>query len=205
MIKENQWIYERARTHLFQSAKTKHLVAERCLDDVFKAVTLITKAFRARKKVLLCGNGGSAADCQHIAAEFVSTLTQDFKRPGLSAMALTTDTSYLTAFANDYGFDGVFARQVETLGVSGDVLVGISTSGNSKNVIRAVEAAKSMNMYTLVFTGAGGRLKDLADIAISVPSHDTQHIQESHITIGHILCDLVERSLYGIGHKGDAQ
>lgn len=196
MTNGDEWLCERAKTHLIQSAEIKHQVAEKCLNDIFKAVMLITEAFRARKKLLLCGNGGSAADCQHIAAEFVSTLTQDFKRPGLSAIALTTDTSYLTAFSNDFGFEGVFARQVETLGVSGDILIGISTSGNSKNVIRAVEAARCLKMRTLALTGAGGRLVNLADVAIAVPSCSTQHIQESHITIGHILCDLVERSLF---------
>jgi len=158
---------------------------------------MIADAFRARKKLLLCGNGGSAADCQHIAAEFVGTLSQDFRRPGLGAIALTTDSSYLTAYSNDYGFEGVFARQVETLGTRGDILIGISTSGNSRNVIRAIEAAKALSMKTVALCGARGQLIGMTDLAIAVPSSATQYIQESHIVIGHILCDLVERTLFG--------
>jgi D-sedoheptulose 7-phosphate isomerase len=194
-----QWMHERAKTHLVQSAETKIQVAEKCLESIIKAAELMATTFKEGGKVLLCGNGGSAADCQHIAAEFVSTLTQDFKRPGLRAIALTTDTSYLTAYSNDFGFEGVFARQVETLGDSGDAIIGISTSGNSKNVIRALDAAKRLGMGTVVLAGNGGQLINMADIAISVPSASTQHIQESHITIGHILCDLVERSFFGQG------
>ncbi|MEA3275051.1 MAG: SIS domain-containing protein, partial [Pseudomonadota bacterium] len=140
--------------------------------------------------------GGSAADCQHLAAELMSTLTQDFRRPGLKAVALTTDTSFLTAYTNDFGYDGVFARQVETLGEPGDALVGISTSGNSKNVILAMEAARKNELRTVALLGMGGRLQALADVVIAVPSTSTQHIQEAHIAVGHILCDLVERTLF---------
>jgi phosphoheptose isomerase len=189
-------MYDRARTHLIQSAETQRRVSGQCLDPIIEAAVLIAEAFKAGKKIMLCGNGGSAADCQHIAAEFVSTLTQDFKRPGLGAMALTTDTSLMTAYSNDYGFEGLFARQVEALGVPGDILIGISTSGNSQNVIRAIEAAKKRKMGTVVLAGAGGRMAEMADVVIAVPCEKTQHIQESHIAIGHILCDLVERSLF---------
>ncbi|MGZ3606733.1 MAG: D-sedoheptulose-7-phosphate isomerase [Syntrophales bacterium] len=187
---------DRARAHLIQSAETKHRVAEECLESMVRAAQQIAESFKSGGKLLLCGNGGSAADCQHIAAEFVSALTQDFKRPGLKAIALTTDTSFLTAFSNDFGFEGAFARQVETFGAPGDTLIGISTSGNSKNVILTVEAARKINMRSIGLLGSGGRLIDMADIVIAVPSTSTQHIQEAHITIGHILCDLVECCLF---------
>jgi D-sedoheptulose 7-phosphate isomerase len=145
---------------------------------------------------MLCGNGGSAADCQHIAAELVSTLTQAFRRPALSAIALTTDSSFLTAYSNDYGFEGIFARQVEAHGAPGDVLIAISTSGNSRNVVLAVEKARDLGIHTVGLLGTGGKLQELPDIVVAVPSTNTAHIQECHITLGHILCDLVERSLF---------
>jgi D-sedoheptulose 7-phosphate isomerase len=147
--------------------------------------------------VLLCGNGGSAADCQHTAAELVSRLTSDFERPGLPALALTTDTSFLTAFANDYGFEGVFARQVQALGTPSDLIIGISTSGNSANVLRALEAARQIHMRTIALTGKGGRLAELADLTIAVPSTRTQCIQEAFLAIEHVLCDLTERHVFG--------
>ena len=137
-----------------------------------------------------------------MATEFVSRLSKDFDRPGLPAIALTTDTSYITAFANDFGFDGVFERQVQALGKPGDVLIGISTSGNSANVIRAVEAGLASDLRTIVLTGRHGRLGTMAEVAISVPSADTQHIQESHLAIEHILCELVERDMFGQGESG---
>ena len=152
--------------------------------------------FRSGGKVLLCGNGGSAADCQHMATEFVSRLSKEFERPGLPAIALTTDTSFLTAFTNDCGFEGVFARQVQALGRPGDVLIGISTSGNSPNVIRAVEAARAAKMHIIALTGNSGRLTGIVDIAIAVPSDNTQHIQEAHLGIEHLLCYLIERHLF---------
>ncbi|MBK8185457.1 MAG: D-sedoheptulose 7-phosphate isomerase [Candidatus Competibacteraceae bacterium] len=187
---------ERARAHLLESAETKHRVAGQCLESLVRAAQLLTESFAAGGKLLLCGNGGSAADCQHIAAEFVSTLTQDFRRPGLKAIALTTDTSFLTAYTNDFGYEGVFARQVETFGAPGDTLIGISTSGNSKNVLNAMEVARKIGLRTIGLAGSGGQIHELADIVIGVPSKSTQHIQEAHITIGHILCDLVERCLF---------
>jgi D-sedoheptulose 7-phosphate isomerase len=166
------------------------------LGSIVAASELIAGAFRSGSKVLLCGNGGSAADCQHMATEFVSRLTGDFERPGLPAIALTTDTSFLTAYSNDCGFDGIFERQVSALGKTGDVLIGISTSGNSENVIRAVRAAKIANMQTVALTGEEGRLGPMAHVAIVVPSKDTQHIQEAHLAIEHILCHLVEWSVF---------
>jgi len=188
--------YERARACLIESAEVKRLVVENCLDSIVSAAELIAGAFRSGGKVLLCGNGGSAADCQHMAAEFVSILRRDFERPGLPAIALTTDTSFLTAYANDFGYEGVFARQVEALGKAGDLLVGISTSGNSVNVIRAVESAHRIGMRTVALTGRGGKLPGIADVAVSVPSADTQHIQEAHLAIEHVICELVERHLF---------
>lgn len=202
MSADETWLCERAKLHLEQSASVKHRVVEDCLDSILKASVLIADVFRSGGKLLLCGNGGSAADCQHIAAELVSTLTQDFPRPALGAIALTTDASILTAYTNDYGFEGVFARQVDALGAAGDALLGISTSGNSKNVLAAMETAEKAGIRTIGLAGRGGRLSEIADVAIAVPSDSTQHIQESHITIGHVLCDLVERRLFGQQGEG---
>ena len=184
-------------THLLESAAVKRQMAEQCTHAIAAAAGEISEAFRNGRKLLLCGNGGSAADCQHMAAEFTSRLTMDFARPGLPAIALTTDTSFLTAYANDFDFTGVFARQVQALGQSGDVLIGISTSGNSKNVIKAVEAARDRDMRVIILCGSGGALRDLADVAICVPSKRTQYIQEGHLAAEHIVCYLVERALFG--------
>jgi D-sedoheptulose 7-phosphate isomerase len=188
---------DRVRAYLVESAEVKRLTAEACGEAITAAAALIAEAFRAGGKLLICGNGGSAADCQHMAAELVSRLTKDFERPGLPAIALTTDTSFLTAYANDCGFEGVFARQVQALGRPGDVVLGISTSGNSANVVRAVELGRAMGMRCIALTGSGGRLAKLADVTIAVPSDDTQHIQEAHLAVEHLLCMLVERSLFG--------
>lgn len=187
---------ERARAHLLGSGDVQRQVAELCLDTILRASRLIADSFKSGGKLLLCGNGGSAADAQHVAAEFVSRLTADFERPGLPAIALTTDTSFLTAYANDYGFEGVFERQVGALGNPGDVLMGISTSGSSRNVLRAMEAASAAGLATIALTGMGGRMSELADVAIVVPSQDTQHVQEAHLAIEHVVCDLVERHLF---------
>jgi len=147
---------------------------------------------------MLCGNGGSAADAQHLAAEFVIRLSPNIKRPGLPAIALTTDTSNLTAGANDIGYDNVFARSVEALGQEGDILIGISTSGNSPSVNNAFIKAREMKINTIGFLGKeGGKAKELCDIAIIVPSDDTQRIQEGHITIGHIIFQEVEQEMFG--------
>jgi D-sedoheptulose 7-phosphate isomerase len=183
---------------LRESAETKNKIAERCSADISKAIDLIIKALNQKKKILLCGNGGSAADAQHLATEFVIRLSPTIKRPGLPAIALTTDTSNLTAGANDFGYDAVFARSVEALGNEGDVLIGISTSGNSANVNNAFAKAKQKNMVTIAFLGKdGGKSKDMADLAIVVPSNDTQRIQEGHITIGHIIFQEVEQEMFG--------
>jgi D-sedoheptulose 7-phosphate isomerase len=184
-------------TELEASAQTKHRIAASCADQILRAVETVTGALRNGRKILLCGNGGSAADCQHLATEFVIRMNPAIRRPGLPAIALTTDSSMLTAGANDIGYDNVFARAVEALGSPGDVLIGISTSGKSESVNRAVTTAKGKGMTTIGLLGRdGGTMKALVDVAIVVPSDDTQRIQEGHITIGHIICGLAERELY---------
>jgi len=188
--------FRKIESHMLQSAEIKRQTAARCAQSIVKATEVIAGAFLSSGKLLLCGNGGSAADCQHMAAEFVSRLSKDIERRALPAIALTTDTSFLTAFSNDCGFEGIFERQIEALGRAGDVLIGISTSGNSPNVIRAVEAAGKRNMGTIALTGNGGRLAAMADIVIAVPSTDTQYIQEAHLAVEHILCELVEFALF---------
>jgi D-sedoheptulose 7-phosphate isomerase len=186
--------FRKIENHLLQSAEIKRQTAASCAGSIAKAADLIAKVYLSGRKLLLCGNGGSAADCQHMAAEFVSRLSKDLDRRALPAIALTTDTSFLTAFSNDCGFEGIFERQVEALGSAGDVLIGISTSGNSSNVLRAIEAARKKDMHTITLTGNGGRLSAMADIAIAVPSSDTQYIQEAHLAVEHIVCELVSLS-----------
>jgi len=181
------------RDHLRRSADAKLKAASACATSIEQAATLIADSFRAGGKLLICGNGGSAADAQHFAAEFVCRLTSDFERPGLPALGLTTDTSVLTAYANDYAFEGVFARQVQALGKRGDVLFGISTSGSSRNVVAAVAEARRVGMAVVTLTGDRGVLPQQADIAIAVPEAVTAHIQEVHLAIEHIICHLVER------------
>jgi D-sedoheptulose 7-phosphate isomerase len=186
------------RDSLKESSNTKLRILQQCLPDISKAVDIIIQAFNNKKKVLLCGNGGSAADAQHLATEFVIRLSPCIKRPGLPAIALTTDSSMLTAGANDLGYDNVFTRSLEALGVEGDVLIGISTSGNSQSVNNAFQKARNMKLTTIGFLGKdGGTSKKLVDLAIVVPSDDTQRIQEGHITIGHIIFQEVEQELFG--------
>jgi phosphoheptose isomerase len=187
---------QRAKAYLQASAEVKRQVAQECLEPIVAAAKIIAAVFEANGKILLCGNGGSAADCQHMAAEFVGVLRKDFQRAGLPAIALTTDTSFLTAHANDCGYESVFEHQVRAFGKPGDALVGISTSGNSANVVLAVEAAKAIGLHTIVLMGNQGRLASIAETVITVPSSDTQHIQEAHIAIEHIICELVERQLF---------
>ena len=180
------------------SAALKRLIFEQCADRIIKAVDALIHALNTKNKILLCGNGGSAADAQHLAAELVIRMDPTIKRPGLPALALTTDTSVLTAGANDIGYDQVFARSVEALGLPGDVLMVFSTSGRSASINNAVHVAHQRRMTTIALLGRdGGETKDLVDIAIVVPSTSTAHIQEGHITIGHIVCSLIERELYG--------
>jgi D-sedoheptulose 7-phosphate isomerase len=196
MIGESRANLREIEIHLLESAEIKRLTATKCAESISQAGVILADTFLAGGKLLLCGNGGSAADCQHMAAEFVSRLSRQFDRRALPALALTTDTSFLTAFGNDYSFDGVFERQVEAFGTSGDVLIAISTSGNSPNVLRAVEAARGKNIRTIALTGNSGRLSTLVDVAIRVPSGNTQYIQETHLAVEHVLCELVESILF---------
>jgi D-sedoheptulose 7-phosphate isomerase len=191
---------EKLRWHVRQSIATKEALLRECETELLSIARVVTRALAAGRKLMLCGNGGSAADCQHIASEFVSVLTQHFMRPGLAAISLTTDTSLLTASANDFGFEGVFVRQVQALGAPGDVVIGISTSGNSPNVLQALRWARSHGMHAIGFTGAsGGKMPEVCDLCLCVPSVVTQFIQESHIMAGHIVCDLAEQSLCEAG------
>ncbi|MGE5437011.1 MAG: SIS domain-containing protein [Syntrophothermus sp.] len=183
---------------LVESSETKLAIKRDCKESIIEAINLLIQSFRAGNKLLLCGNGGSAADCQHIAAEFMIRLNHHIDRPAIPAIALTTDTSNLTAGGNDIGFENVFARNVQGLGMNGDVLLAISTSGNSGNVIKAVDMAKSKGMKIIGFLGGdGGKLKPLVDVPVVIPSKNVQRIQEGHITVAHILCELVEQGLYG--------
>jgi D-sedoheptulose 7-phosphate isomerase len=183
---------------LKESSDVKLKIISECGADIIASVEKISYSLKNKHKILLCGNGGSAADCQHIAAEFMIRLSHHINRPALPAIALTTDTSNLTAGGNDIGFENVFARNVEGLGLEGDVLFAISTSGNSPNIIKAVEVAKSKKMAVIGFLGGnGGKLKNMVDIPVVIPSSNTQRIQEGHITVAHIICELVETELYG--------
>ena len=189
------------RQRLSESNAVRQMVMERCASQIVDAARIVGAAYQDGKKLLLCGNGGSAADCQHMAAEFMSRLTKQVQRRALPAIALTTDTSFMTAFANDCGYEGVFERQVEALGEQGDVLLGISTSGSSKNVLRAMIVAKQNGMRCVALVGEGGAMKEMADVAIAVPSAQTQYIQESHISIEHLICELVERELFSEAYE----
>ncbi|EDP4155244.1 D-sedoheptulose 7-phosphate isomerase [Campylobacter jejuni] len=180
------------------------LVKEQILKDenlitLIKNASLeVIKAYKNGNKTLLAGNGGSAADAQHIAGEFVSRFY--FDRPGIASIALTTDTSILTAIGNDYGYENLFARQVQAQGVKGDVFIGISTSGNSKNILKALELCKQKEIISIGLSGAsGGAMNELCDYCIKVPSTCTPRIQEAHILIGHIICAIIEEELFGKG------
>lgn len=188
--------------NITEQIRASMLVKEAILADprliavIGRAARTVTEAYEAGKKTLLAGNGGSAADAQHIAGEFVSRFR--FDRPGLASVALTTDTSILTAIGNDYGYDELFARQIQAQGAEGDVFIGISTSGNSVNLVRALAVCREKGIRTIGLTGAdGGVMAGLCDVPIRVPSSDTPRIQESHILIGHILCGIVEEAVFG--------
>ncbi|MDR1706518.1 MAG: D-sedoheptulose 7-phosphate isomerase [Prevotella sp.] len=180
------------------SILTKELLLknENIIAAIEKASAIITDAYQSGNKTLLAGNGGSAADAQHIAGEFVSRFY--FDRPGLPSIALSTDTSILTAIGNDYGYEKLFSRQVQAQGVKGDVFIGISTSGSSKNVVEALKMAKEKEIFTVGLTGEKhGAMDEFCDICIKVPSLETPRIQECHILIGHIICCIVEESIFG--------
>lgn len=182
------------RAQLAESVRVKEVVASQLAPAIAQAAELWLQALRSGGLVAFCGNGGSAADAQHLAGELISRFRHN--RAAYRGLALTTDTSILTAIGNDFGFEGVFARQVEGLMRPGDLLVAISTSGNARNCVLAVEQARRQGVATMALTGeSGGQLAPLADLALRVPSSDTPRIQEAHITIGHILCDLVEAAL----------
>lgn len=189
---------EIVRRQLAQSIETMTKVMNDDVlhDTVVEAGRLTAESMKRGGKLLVCGNGGSAADSQHLVAEFVSRLTID--RPALRAIALTTDSSILTAIGNDYAYDNVFERQVEALGNKGDVLLAISTSGNSKNCVKALQQAKKMGLTTIAYTGNnGGAMKDLADLNVIIPSNVTMNIQESHLALEHIFCMIVELCYFG--------
>ncbi|MEA1969558.1 MAG: D-sedoheptulose 7-phosphate isomerase [Thermodesulfobacteriota bacterium] len=179
---------------LEQSIKVKHDFISKNLALIEQGAELLVKALKNGNKILLFGNGGSAADAQHIAAEFINRFQME--RPPLAALSLTTDTSVLTSIGNDYSFDDIFLKQIQALGKKGDVAIGITTSGNSCNVIKAAMEAKSMGLKTIGFSGNKGQLKEIVDIAFCVDSKTTARIQESHITLAHILCDLTERMIF---------
>jgi len=174
------------------SARTKEAMIDVCTPSILQAASIIAKSHLNGGKLMLCGNGGSAADSQHIAGEFIGGLNSDRDREPLSAIALNTNTSNLTAIGNDFGFDQIFARQIKALGKTGDVLIGISTSGKSQNIIQAVIIAKELGIKTIGLMGQTGILKEIVEVAITVPSNNIQRIQEGHITIGHIICEIVE-------------
>lgn len=182
-------ITQRMADHAAVLEATKTLIPK-----IEQVGSYITKTLQDGHKIMLCGNGGSAADAQHLAAEIVGRFQKE--REAFPALALTVDTSVLTAVANDYGYDTVFSRQVQGLGQAGDVLIGISTSGNSKNIIAAIAEARKKNMIIVGFTGAGGgKMADLCDVCLAVPSNVTARIQEMHIMIGHILCEIAEEKM----------
>jgi D-sedoheptulose 7-phosphate isomerase len=166
-----------------------------CAKDIDIAANILTDAVKNGRKILWCGNGGSAADAQHMATELMGGL-RDHDRPAIASIALTTDSSFLTAWSNDTDFNTIFSRQLDGLGKAGDVLVAISTSGNSENIVQAVERAKAMDMAVIILTGqSGGKLRDKGDVIIRIPSDDTQRIQEGHLLAEHIMCEMVENAI----------
>jgi len=193
MVKLENLIRQRIRESLEIKERLLSSAQIKIIAEIGK---VIVEAYRKGKKVILFGNGGSAADAQHIAAELVGKYY--WKREPLPAIALTTNTSSLTAISNDYSFDVLFARQLKALGQEGDIAIGISTSGNSENVVQAMKKAKAKGLITIGLTGeSGGKLKEIVDYCLCIPSNDIPRIQEAHITVGHIICEIVERELFG--------
>lgn len=197
MVPDKEWPTNRIRAHLIESAQVMLQAADQCAESIVTAARLLYESFKRGGKLMICGNGGSAAESQHLATEFVSRLTGEFQRPGLPAIALTADSSFITAHANDYSFQEIFERQVQALGVAGDVLLGVSTSGRSENILRAFRMARDMEIRTIALVGGGGeRMAAEADVAIIIPSRNNQYIQEAHLSVEHLLCDLAERFLF---------
>ena len=188
-------IQQSIKKQVEESILTKQLLIESGLSDIEEAAVLLIDAIKASKKILWCGNGGSAADAQHLATELMGGMSEHDRKP-IPSIALTTDSSFITAWANDTDFNSIFSRQIQGVGAAGDVLIGISTSGNSENVINAIRQANFKKLKTITLTGkTAGKIDGLADITIKVPSENTQRIQECHIMIGQILCSLVEESV----------
>jgi D-sedoheptulose 7-phosphate isomerase len=186
---------DKIKAELKESIEVKNQVIKKLAPQIEQAAKWMIEALKAGNKILLFGNGGSAADAQHIAAELIGRYQKD--RKSLAAIALTTDTSIITSLSNDYGFENIFAKQIEGLAISGDIAFGISTSGNSKNVLEGIEKAKELGCKTIGLLGCdGGEIADAADLSIIVPCKSTPRIQESHITIGHILCGLIEQEIF---------
>jgi len=185
---------ETVLTILKESIDVKRISIKRNVDLIIKGADMLAKCIASGHKVLIFGNGGSAADAQHIAAEFVNRFK--IERPPLAAIALTCDTSIITSIGNDYNFDEIFSKQIKALGNKDDIAIGLSTSGNSKNVIEAINTAKIIGLFTIGITGRGGKLASCADLALPVESDVTARIQETHNIIGHILCELVDRILF---------
>ena len=184
---------DQVRNAIQASIETKQLLLEQCADAVHACGIVLAETVTSNNLIMLCGNGGSAADAQHIAAELVVRYRSDVNRRAIPAIALTVDSSVLTAGGNDYGFENIFARQVEAFGRPGSVLIAISTSGNSPNIVRAAEQARANGITVIgLLGGSGGTLKDLCDASVIVPSSVTARIQESHILIGHIWCEMIE-------------
>ena len=184
-----------SRQIISTSADVKRAMLDACAKDIDIAANILTDAIKNGRKILWCGNGGSAADAQHMATELMGGL-RDHDRPAIASIALTTDSSFLTAWSNDTDFNTIFSRQLDGLGKAGDVLVAISTSGNSENIVQAVERAKAMDMAVIILTGqSGGKLRDKGDVVIRIPSDDTQRIQEGHLLAEHIMCEMVENAI----------
>jgi len=184
-----------SRQIISTSADVKRAMLDACAKDIDIAANIMTDAVKNGRKILWCGNGGSAADAQHMSTELMGGL-RDHDRPAIASISLTTDSSFLTAWSNDTDFNTIFSRQLDGLGKAGDVLVAISTSGNSENIVQAVERAKAMDMAVIILTGqSGGKLRDKGDVVIRIPSDDTQRIQEGHLLAEHIMCEMVENAI----------
>lgn len=199
-------IFEFMNDQIIDSIQVKqNIINDKKLMELIERVSLqAIEVYKKGNKIILGGNGGSAADAQHIAGELVSKFY--FDRPGLPALALTTDTSILTAIGNDYGYERLFSRQIQANGNQGDMFIGISTSGNSPNILKALEECKAQNIMTVGLTGGqGGLMEELCDYCIKVPSNETPRVQESHILIGHIICSIVEEAIFGQGFTAQLQ
>ena len=186
---------ENIKNQILESAKVKNMLAKQGVGEIEKAAEIFIQCIKNNGKIFWCGNGGSASDAQHLATELMGGMTDHDRRP-IPSIALTTDSSFLTAWSNDTDFESVFSRQIQGIGNQDDLLIGISTSGNSGNVIAAIKQAKFKGLKTIILTGGtGGKMQNLADVTIFVPSDNTQRIQESHIMIGQILCGLIEKKI----------